>query len=760
MKKRIIATLLAVVMTVLSLVSCGAGFSFADDDLTQYTDGNFDLAKFFDALKNIEIEDGDYTTDKEINDKKVIGAIYDKIATAVITEAGKAYYSDDKLEAGDIGEGDIVYFCYYAKDAETGDYFMLKEMQESTITASATKAKHFIKLGNYDEDDEFTKKLAEALLAKKGVKYYSMQTATNLKNDDKSIKIAKDDVIVVSYDVEYKEGEGVLKKTADYETIKLNSDTALAKKLVSLIETKGAVVNYGAKVAVPTATYNGESDKTTTNTFEVVDGGITYKYSNFNIDYKVDSYVEEKDAISFTYKDTTLVDALCDSLRLTSAEKVKLKEKELTYYIYPTYRLDVPAVNAESIIEYVYGKNVSSTSNELFTDEDFKYTAEDNTEKKVEDLVSALSDLWKDKFEKDSDLAKLLEEYEKADKAVDEATSDKLDAAEEALEKAEKALYAKKREEIRATIAKIVAAKNGDEVLGEELYEHYDEDSRHTLKEEYDTYITEEVGKKVWAIIDEQIKVTSYPEKLVEQFADHLYESYEYEFYNGDYTPEGSSTSTKSNYLQYEGNLKKYLIAETGAKDESGIGDAIEAEAKEHLEPIIKVYYLAQKLNSYNFGDGKTINGVIQEYVERDIAAGVYEAHYEYNDNLTEKENERAKAKAEEQAKENKENARKNAKNFLVTDAVFDAYKKDLGKKTYQVWEEQYGEINIRASLQLDKLFYFLVSTDVVMNEDGDHAHSEVKYVEENGKLWVAFRTLDYHFTVEKDEADSDKADK
>ena len=743
--------------------------------MKQYTDGKFDIAAFFNAIKDIEITDGDYTTDKDINDKKVIEGIYDKIASAVITEAGKDYYSKDKLESGDITEGDIVYFCYFAKDAD-GNYFMLSDMLESSITASTTKAKHFIKLGNYDEDDGFMAKVAEALLAKKDVKYYSTQTKTDLQKEG-SVKIAKDEKIVISYDVEISEGEGddkkTYKKTADYQLVILDGSSAISAKLVELISTPGAKVNVGDKVEVPAATYNGDTDKTTTTSFDIVEDGITYKYSNFTIDYKIDSYVSEDEAITFKYTNKDLLDAYCDNLRLTSAEKIKLKELELTYYVYPVYRLDLPEVSAESIIEYVYGKNVSTTSSDLFTSEEYKYEYEvtegENTTTKtktVKELITTLTNLWKDSYEKGSDLEKLYNVYKDADTAVDKAEKgDALDKAEAALDKAEGEFYVAKRNEIRETIKKIVAAKKGDDVCGEKFYEEYVEDTHHTSKEKYNTDITEKVGKKVWEIIDKQIVVTSYPKDLVEEFADHLYESYEYKFYNENYsegsTSSSSSTAAVSNYIKYNGVFKDYLIETLntenktekffdGTVNANNISRALKDKAKVDVKPIIQLYFLAQELNKYNFGDGKTINDIVLGYVESDIAAGKYKAHYEYNDSLSKEENERADAKAKEQADKNKESALKNAKNFLVTDAVFEDYKNEIGKKTYEVWEEQYGEINIRAALQADKIFYYLLSTDIVMSEDGGDSHAEVKYVDRDGKLWLAFRTASYHFPAEK----------
>ena len=739
MKKRIIATILVVVMTVLSLASCGGtGYSFADEDMGQYTDGKFDIEAFFAALKDISIKDGDFTTDKATNDKAVLEDIYESIASAVITEAGNDYYSDDKLEKGDIEEGDIVYFCYYAKDKD-GKTYLLSEMNEANITATKYKDKHFIKLGNYNENDEFTKKLAEALLAKEGVKYYSMQDATALKKTEAGVKVGKKDIIVVSYTLGYTAaGTQELKESkVKYETIDLGtSDTLLAEKLVALIDDTKATVNVGAEVKFP------EGDSTNKSVTLTDAKGNTYKYTDVKIEYKVDKFVEEEYAIQVVFKETKFEDQAWKDENLTAEQKKELEKNELTYYIYPTYRLDVPEVNAESIIEYVYGKKVSSTSNELFTSEDYKYV-EGKTETTVKDLVTALSDLWNEKFEKDSDLAKLLDKYEEAEKKVDEAKKEDLDKAEKDLEAAEKKLYDEKRKEIRKTIAKITAAKNEDEVLGEVLYEKYDEDSRHSLKEKYNTEITEAVGKAVWALIDEMVKVTSYPEALVDEFKAHLYESYEHDFYNGKVS---SASNAESNYKKH-GTLEKFLLSKfEGINDASKIDEKVTEEAKKQLKPIIQIYFVSQQINAYDFGFCKTINGIVMEYVERDIAAGIYKSHYEYNDALSKEDNERAAAKAAEQAEATKASARKNARNFLVTNEVFEEYKKEMGKKTYEVWEEQYGEINIRASLQLEKLFYFLVSTDVVMTEDGDHAHSEVKYVWEDGKYWLSFRTVEYNF--------------
>ena len=81
---------------------------------------------------------------------------------------------------------------------------------------------------------------------------------------------------------------------------------------------------------------------------------------------------------------------------------------------------------------------------------------------------------------------------------------------------------------------------------------------------------------------------------------------------------------------------------------------------------------------------------------------------------------------------------------FLVDDAYMNSYKKEVGRAYYRSVIEQYGEINIRAAFQFNRLFYYLTSTNVHLNEDGDH--TEVNYVD--GKL--DFRTVKYTLKADK----------
>ena len=736
MKKRIIASILVVVMLVLTLASCGA-FSFAEEDLSAYA--TFDEAAFRDALTKIEIEDGDFTTNEDTRVKKLAEKIYTSLVSAVTANAKS--YAGDKLESGVIGDRDVVYFCYYATDAD-GNVYMFSNMKESTLTSSD----HNVKLGAIDEDDELEVKIAAAL---KGLDitdvYYSMKTASDL--DDKSVKAG--DTIVVSFTREYtvkttgedgKESVTAYTDKAVYHTITLTAGDAISDILLNTNNT----VQVGSSVKVK----EGDVTKDTFTIAEEVNGEMRdCTYSSFKIEWLVDKTGTPVKVTHTPYDAEKKVQP--DSL-YTSGQKIYLNDTELTYHVYPVYRLEIPETGAESILELIVGKNISDTYFEAFENENYKFA----DDKKLSDIITALKDLWAEKYEADSDLDKKKDAYDAAKKALDDAkkntattAADKA-ALQETLDAAEKAYVEARRAAIKAEIAKILAATNDnadDKSMADAIVEEYNENVRHSLTETYNSEITKAVQKAVWELIDKHVKVTGYPEQLVEDYCDHLYNSYEYKFYKGDYST--SSTNKESNYAHYNGDFDKYLYDAVKAKDHKGDVDAaIKAEAEDAIEPLIKLYVVSKALEN----DAKA---ALVNYIQADIDAGAYDANYQDNANLSAKENEKAKEKAEAQAEENKAEALENAREFLITDKVFKDYKKALGSSAYRSYEEQYGEINIRASLQFNRLFYYLTSTNLVATEDGGNKHTEPKYVPVEGKDPVLdFRTVKYSIKVETED--------
>lgn len=746
MKKRIIATVLVVVMLALALVSCGS-FNFANENLDNYVSFNYD--RFIEELAKIEIEDGDFTTDETVRAQKIDEAIYAAMADTVIAEAKEN--DKDKLETGVVGERDIVYFCYYATDAD-GNVFFFSEMKETAITATSTASAHVVELAADNED--LAAKIEEAVRgfdfgtedAKRG---YSILVSGDFATDAEK-RVALGDTIVVSYERENNlyNADGTLsgkdEKKASYEvlTVSAESDNPLARKIAELLGSTDNTVNVGSAIKLPTGT-----EGTTTSDFEIEDNGTKYLYSNVTVQWKLDkSYANTE--LTFKYTHTEDTSKTPDNLHASNVENIALKDKELTYHILPVYRLALPSdINATNILRYAFADSLTATSFDIFENEAYK-----NGESTLKALVESLLKIYDEDYESGSHLANLKKAYDDAAQAVKDAGDNATAEQEKAESDAKLAYINAQRAELLSGVEKIVGATNADaaaQTVEAAVVEQYKKDTRHELREEYDTHITEAVEQAVYDLIfnDENIvQVIAYPEELVEDFCDHLYESYEYNFYKGSYSSSSSSssssTSSESNYMHYDGNLEKYLLEATGAtKNNTTVEAAIEQEAKDAIAPLLKLYAVAKRL------DAEGVASKVVEFIQDDINAGAYDA--EHAEDATEKEIN----KANEEAEENKAEALENGAKFLVTDEVFKTYKKSLGSSAYRSYEEQYGEINIRASLQFNRLFYYLTSTELEKAEGDEHPHAEyVTVTDADGNVVstkLKFRVVNYNIKAE-----------
>lgn len=822
MKKKIVSLILAMVMIVATLVSCGIN-SIVSRDLSQFVDGEFDKAAFYQALSKLEIADGDYSADPAIRVIMEKESLYNSIADAFITNA-------DKLKEGTVGDDDILYFCYYTTytDGDKTYMFDFSQMKLSTVTANDTKAKHVIKLGTVSEDDdnyEFNKALMDALADADVKDYiYNITSTTGTKvevtNEKPEIKV------VVSYNRSYTEKvpvEGatdgsttdkINNQIVSYEVMTLSKALAATDPLVAkLLDAKTSLaIGKNASISVTTPATDTEEAKTTTETkFDVTVDGVVYTYSEFKVQWVIED--EGDELATFTFKSDR--DKIAPDGLHSKDETVDVKDKDLTYHIYPVYYYDVPEINAANYIKYALGSKLAATSSDVFSDESYKKG--DDT---VKSLVEALIDIYKtdsdskasfdknstdakivklynvenkifDKNSTDADIIRLYhfsnlqaitkseptaeetasleaaitwmtqnmaddegvkdffdikKEYDDAKAVVDAAGSSASSAQTLALTTAHTkykniatSIYKDELDQvyddtleavIDEKIAAIVGAESatadvknaGDAIIAEKK-----EDIKVDLVTKYNEHIVTEIGKAVYKLVLDSVKITSYPEDLVEEYYDHLYEAYEYDFYK-------SNNSDGKSYYSTYGSLEEFLVSAdaTNAKEKYN-GDyvaAITAEAKEYLDPLLKIYVVAKALES----DAKTL---VPTYIESDITAGAYDANYKNDDDLSASENDKKKAEAEKKADEAKAEARANATAFVVTDAVFEEYKKSLGS-SYSVYEENYGERNLRAALQFNRLFYYLVSTEIKMVERDDSMVSEIV----TGEVTVDGKTL------------------
>ena len=126
MKKRIVALILTVVMSVLALVSCGS-YDFVKEDLTSYAE--FDLAKFMEALQKLEIEDGEFTTDDTIREAITDATVYNNIVDKIIAQTKE----DQQVKTGKLDAGDVLYFVYYALDENGNMIFEIFNYHTDTV---------------------------------------------------------------------------------------------------------------------------------------------------------------------------------------------------------------------------------------------------------------------------------------------------------------------------------------------------------------------------------------------------------------------------------------------------------------------------------------------------------------------------------------------------------------------------------------------------------------------------------------------------
>ena len=346
MKKRIISLILVVVMSVLALASCS--YSYTRDDMTKYAE--FDKAKFLAALAEFEVEDGDFTENAETRAQKVIDDIMAKLA-------GKAN-ADDKKTEGTVGAYDLINYCYYVT-ATINDKpytFYTDKMKES----AAGK----VQLGLSDYSDDFAKKVAEAL---KNFEF----TADSAYKQITEGGVKADQVVYITYTREYEttDAEGGIKtvtENAKVDRVVLKADNAFHAYLIEK-----------AKIGTKIDTYKPVADgkETYTNiTIHWAESGTSIPVTN--VTYTAD---KNEDPTFYTGDKVT---------------KQNLKDVELTYHVYPVSYVEVADITTESIINDIYGKDVTvdALATILFGKE---YSEHEHTEGEEDDTAHKLLEKYK-----------------------------------------------------------------------------------------------------------------------------------------------------------------------------------------------------------------------------------------------------------------------------------------------------------------------------------------------------------------------------
>ncbi|MBO7196225.1 MAG: hypothetical protein J6V80_02720 [Clostridia bacterium] len=755
MKKRIVALILTVVMSLLALTGCGS-YDFAKETISDYA--TFDSEKFNAGLNSIVIKDGKFTTNSETQKLVLEDAIYSAVADKIILQANK---DEDKLTTGTLTEGDVLYFVYYAVD-ENGNMFFGSNINKDTVSSTdvATKNNHFVKLDGYYgyEDEDNANKINEAFISlvaenvRKNLEginledyVYTKLNKTDLENKaiegltdeaditaakEAAVKVANGDTIVIKYTRTYKatvDGvETTYTEKANFDKITLNE----SDPIYSLFINDKGNAKVGDKVVIP-------ADTTVTINEKV------YTYTDLEILWKVEKDV--KPLVSFQYtpytKETKVAPDSVYSVTGTTTNTVDLNNKALTYHIFPVYAIDAPSyeeITAADILYYVNGSSIPSASYDIFKSEDYK-----NGEETLKSLIADVALIFgttkdsttnkltvdaENKFYKEGTLKQLLDKY-------NELGGEKPSTEQKAANtEAKTALDDAKNAELKKVVDKIVAAKNSEgKVLGTELLAEYKETTEHSLKESYDTEIVKKVQEKVLELIYACVTVNpeKYPEKLVDEFVNNLYESYEYTYYT-------DSFDSKTSNLEAYDTFDKFLEATLKVEGADKVYDEILKKAHAEIEPIVKIFAAAKALESDALAK-------LEGYVQADHDGGMYkfdeELFREYYGKNADKQIKLAKKSQEKAYKTDL----KGAQRFVVDDSYMTFYKFNVGFAVYRQQIQTYGETNLRVALQTNNLLYYLTCFEVEFDEEEGHLE---KVYDANGK--VDFRTIEYSLEASK----------
>ncbi|MBR2965642.1 MAG: hypothetical protein IKC34_03735 [Clostridia bacterium] len=547
--KKILSLALVCVMLVVTLASCS--YNFANDSMSNYvTFGDSEFKAFKDALLKLTIEDGSFTPTKdgEIRAQKVLETVYNTV--------GKEADLTAKLTEGTPGTYDILYYAYYCTaNFEGAENVVLyaSNMKES----SATK----LQLGMVSTAGDLDTAIMEAI-KDKDIKDYlyktDVSTETVLKYGDK---------VYVSYTYDYTKDGAIKTVKATYELMTLTEGDELSK----------AIIDNCQKVA------------TKKDTFKVTIDGVERTYKNTIVDWVV---TEDNKLGEFAVKDFDDTKSVTD-VAGASRKLADIKDKTITYHVYPVYFVKSPEFTATLILDSLVGASLTKDLFDVFKNEDYKTTV-DGKEVKLSALVEELAALCKSRDDAETALSTAEKTLESKKEAVEKAGENATEAQKTAVETAEAAVKTAKdnldaaQGKVDTKIEQIFATGSDVE---DKIIEEYKKLAEETLENEYNNAIIEKIAKEVWALI-ETVKVNSLPEKAVNEAYERILENHEYTFYTGT----AGSSSSQSNYSKYNGSFDAYLI-ETFAKGKTKADALAEVrkQAEEAVKPIVQLYAVAEK---------------------------------------------------------------------------------------------------------------------------------------------------------------------
>lgn len=471
--KRIISSILVIVMLVLSLASCG--YNLADDDMTSYaTFSDAEKQAFIKALTTVLIEDGDFTTDDATREQRVMDSIYAAVADSMGTDV-------EKLTEGKPDGRDLIYYCYYMTadfDGVTAVFYPAKMKSSSAVTIQLRDDSDF-------GDDTLSEKIAALLKSHdfKDMSYASTTSGTTVEGDiayvtytktvggeepvvhtNERIVIgaSKGDAEVASSFESHLCGVTINSSVAQYETVSDGKDVTYSSIKVNWVinRTKSGNTAEGDKAFVSYTVKVGDADaKTVSNELIVVGAApaegesattLATLISGKKIGSKLVNDDENKTEVKLEVVEGetktvysaitvnwiqgdgealgTVTDAPFDEETLVNdvvGEERNLEGKEITYYIYPVNYVDVPEFTPEFLVEKIILGDLTSSSTEMTQEELLKSAVKELCKLIYADEYAKLA------FDEDATTEDMDELLEDLAKRVDEKYTAKNDKGED-----------------------------------------------------------------------------------------------------------------------------------------------------------------------------------------------------------------------------------------------------------------------------------------------------------------------------------------
>lgn len=531
MKKKLTCILLAV-SVVLAFAGCGGGgnYEYTEEDLSDYA--SFNKAAFEAGLSSLEIEDGDFTADESVRQQK----LRDKLLTAL---AGKLDDADAKIKlySGAVGERDIVYYCYYCTaelDGET-KYFFTSDV----LPKNATK----LQLG-LSSNTEMAAAMERFFLGK------TLDGAVCAAKTDGIAEAGKQ--AFISYTVEYeKDGNSVTERHL-YEPIILGEGSFIAEALVG--KTVGKAQEKITELC-------GESEK-------------VYTKAVVNLVLEGEGY---------THTDVTYTTS--KNVKDSTDKMYNLDGVELTYHVYPLYRVEIPEINSKNLLGIL--------AEEI---EDAELTCLLDHAPQLDGLIdaamarrSALTELNKAQAAHESATERYAEAkraYENGEDGVWEETLERLKSSAERTESVlseKKVIYSacdKKAAEKLDAFLELDGAEKVAEEFSKVLYGR--------MLEQYSAEIRENLAEAIYELIIGNVTVRSVPDEAAEAVYGNIIAEYKYNYENGKYTSAGETNK------EHYGSFEEYLVKVTAAADYEAAEELLRKDAQRGAERYTAIYCVAE----------------------------------------------------------------------------------------------------------------------------------------------------------------------